>query len=88
MPDDGVDKLVKASQCGPDHIKACSSIPSLKVPWQRHENENETKESENRKDRVGWVSHFELNAKRIKREEPEERRGRSSGGRKHSGEEE
>ena len=32
-PDHGVDELIEARQCDPDHVVASSGIPRLKVPW-------------------------------------------------------
>lgn len=56
MPYNRVNKLVKASDSSPYHVKACACVPSLKMPWKGYEDEAEAKECEERENRIRWVT--------------------------------
>ena len=43
-PYHGVDELVKTSQGCPEHVETGPGVPSLKVPWERDQYQDETQE--------------------------------------------
>jgi len=57
-PDDGVDALIQACQCGPHHVVTCPGIPGVEVPRKRDQDEDESCEGEDGEKRVGWVVHW------------------------------
>jgi hypothetical protein len=59
-PDNGIDKCNETGKRRPEHVSAGASIPSMKMPWQGHKCQEESKKRENWKQRVRWVLHNTL----------------------------
>lgn len=55
MPDDRIDKEVKAREGRPDHVETSSSIPCLEMPRKRSEDEDEADDGEDGEERVGRI---------------------------------
>ena len=56
-PDHGIDELIEACECDPDHVVASSRVPRFKMPRQWDEDGHETEGSGDGEKRVSDVRH-------------------------------
>ena len=54
--DHRVHELVETPECRPNHVVAGTRVPSLQVPWKGNENNDKTKEGD---DRIGRPSRID-----------------------------
>jgi len=56
-PNNGVNKRVKACQCSPNHVIACSGVPCFQVPGEGNEDQDETKSGEDWEEGIEIAGH-------------------------------